>query len=283
MSARPSFPKYALWLRCEAPLHHGAFGEDVGNAVALRRLPLIGHSARGGVPVLSGNAIRGNLRRAVMRDLFERVGLSRDTVPGKQWDKLYAALANGGHLTAAETRVDPSARLALRAAVPPLSVFGAALYSYLLPGRVAIGWAYAYCQETVAAGVLPDGAPALTVVPDADQLVVEITLTRHVEREQQDPALSGVTPMPVTVEALAPGTWLGATIVPQDRCTGVELGVIAHGLDLVRAVGGKVGVGFGRLTVEHGLDAEPYRRWLDDAAATARCRDALLALAEGMA
>jgi hypothetical protein len=275
MSATMRASRWPVTITCNAPLHHGAFGADTGNAVPFRRLPLTTAPQRAGVPVLSGNALRGAMRRQIMRELFAACELSRDSasLTPKQWDRLYAALANGGHLTGAETRADPAARLALRDALPALSVFGAALYAYLLPGKVSVGWCWPASAEAHAAGLTP------AATREAEESVTEISLVRHVDRELQDPAASGVTPMPVTLEALTTGVTLHSEFVALTRMTDVEIAVVGHALDLVTAIGGKTGVGFGRVTITHPIDPTPYVAWLADAAQIARARDTLLQLA----
>lgn len=277
MSARMRSDRFRVTITCDAPLHHGAFGEDTGNAVAHRRLPLASAPQRAGIPVVSGNSLRGIIRRLLMRELLDRCGLSRSGIDlePKQWDKLYGALANGGHLTGSEGKANPAARAALREAVPALSLLGAALYSYMLPGKVSVGWCYPACTETVAAGL----CEPVEGLRSADDLLSEVSLVRHVDRDWQDPQASGVTPMPTTVEALIPGTVLTSVIVPLISCTPVELGALAHGLNLVAMMGGKTGVGFGRVRIAHSLDAAPYERWIQDDAAVAVAREALLQVA----
>ncbi|HEX6939809.1 MAG TPA: hypothetical protein VF158_10395 [Longimicrobiales bacterium] len=277
MSARRQASHYLLTVRCDAPLHHGAFDAgDTGNAVLFRRMPLAPDPTVT-VPAFSGNALRGALRRVVMRDLLDRCDLALGVLPPIAWDRLYAALANGGHLDSAETRVDPEAMRALRDAVPALSVLGAALYSYLLPGRVSIGWLWPVCRETVDSGLVewPEEAAEVVALAGAEELVTEVSLVRHVDRDQQDPARSGVTPMPVTVEALIPGTVLMGSVVAMRLLTPVELGVIGWGLDQLTTLGAKGAAGFGRVTIRHEIPAAPYEAWREDAAAIARAREAL--------
>lgn len=275
MSARMRASRWPVTLRCASPLHHGAFGADTGNAVPLRRLPLTTAPARAGVPVLSGNALRGCMRRQIMRELFRACDLSRESpsLTPKLWDRLYAALANGGHLTGSEARADPAQRRALRDAVPALSVFGSALYSYMLPGKISVGWCWPASQEAHAAGLTPPSAR------EAEELVSEISLVRHVDRELQDPTQSGVTPMPVTIEALSTGVTLHTEIVALAELSDVEVGVVAHALHLVQVIGGKTGVGFGRVQVEHDIDPASYLAWLEDRTRVTAAREALLQVA----
>jgi hypothetical protein len=250
-------------VRCLAPLSHGAFGESAGNATLVRRMPIVSLPGMPRVPCVSGNALRGVLRRAIMRDLLARCGLDRASLPAPAWDRLYAALANGGHLETSETGVDPDAIRELRASLPPLSALGAALYSWMLPGHLSVGILWPACAETVAAGLVLDGPDP--VLP-AEDLVHELSHVRHVDREHQSPELSGVTPMPTTMEALATGTRLESRVTFARHATALERGAVAHGLSLVRALGGRSGSGLGSVDVDWMPDHEDqlraYLAWL---------------------
>jgi hypothetical protein len=198
-----------------------------------------------------------------MRDLFAQARVCRATLPSPGWDRLYAALANGGHLEGSENRVDPDARRELRASLPPLSVFGAALYSYMLPGHVDVGILWPRCQETVEAGVVQPGDAAEQLHP-AEDLVEEVSHVRHADRDYQDPDVTGVGPMPATWEVLSTGTVLESRVVFADHATAEERGAFLRGLELLATIGGKASVGFGRVAVTHDGDAgdlEAYRDW----------------------
>lgn len=261
-------------LTAHSPIQHGAFGPSAGNMVLIRRMTLVCHPDQPRVPAISGNALRGTLRRLVMRDLFQRAGLSRETMESPQWDRLYAALANGGHLEAAETRIDPDKIRALRESLPPLSVFGAALYSWMLAGHMEVGILWPRCRETVDAGITSCGRDVR-----ADDLVEDLGHCRHVDREQQEPDVSGVTPMPTTMEVLCTGTVLESEITFARHAGAVEESVIAYALDMMRSVGGKSAAGLGRVDVEHDGDAAAYREWRES---TTDIGDRLRALAEDL-
>lgn len=248
--------------RLLAPLCHGSFGTvNTGNAVVIRREPIVSLPGMPRVPVVSGNSIRGQARRHVMRDLFARAGLGVGDLPGRQWDMLYGALANGGHLTGNEKSPAPEEIRDLRESLPPLSVFGAALYRWMLPGKMQVGFAWPVCLETITAGLVDD--PSSDLVPAGD-IVTETGLVRHVERDLQSPETSGVTPMPVTVEALATGTVLECRIGLSASCTPVEIGAVACGLDCITHLGAKGGAGLGAVEVSHDGDVEPYAAWLEE-------------------
>lgn len=260
-------------LKCLSPLSHGAFEEDVGNVVPIRRVRVVSLPGMPRVPCVSGNALRAVLRRLIMRDLFRRAGLDRTQLPPPKWDRLYAALANGGHLEGEqETAAKPDEIRALRESLPPLSVFGAALYTWLLSGHMEVGFLWPRCRETLAAGLVSE-APDIA----AEDLVEEITLCRHVDRDQQDPEVSGVTPMPVTIETLCAGAVLESRITFARHATDIEVACVAHGLRMLRTLGGKCGAGFGVVSLDGAIDDMPYLEWLEK---TTDLRQRLISLAE---
>src|SRR3990167_6249730 len=253
-------------IMCEllAPLVHGSFGQSAGNATLIRRLPIVSLPGMPRVPVVSGNSLRGALRRLVFRDLFGRACIGPGVLPGRQWDRLYAALANGGHLEGSEQTYKPDAVKALRAALPPLSMFGAALYSWMLPGRMSVGILWPVCQETVAARLCQPGTAPLVM---AEGLVEEGSHCRHVDRTEQDPETSGVTPMPTTVETLSTGAVLVSQIAFASNSRPAERGAVLHGIALLRSLGGKAGIGLGNVRVTttgaDSTDLDAYRIWAE--------------------
>lgn len=249
-------------IELRSPLSHGAFDSgDIGNAVAIRREPIVSIPGAPRVPVLSGNALRGVVRRTVMRDLLGREGV-RDAL-GSSWDRAYAALANGGHLDGSESSVSPSKIRDLREGLPPLSVLGAALYSWMLPGRVSFGICWPVCAETLESGLawrFDEDAPVVT----AEELVHETSTVRHVDRTEQDPEVSGVTPMPLTVEVLGTGARLCSEIRFERAATEIERSCIAWALDRIDRLGAKSGAGLGRVDVTHDGDGRAYDDWLTE-------------------
>lgn len=249
------------------PMSHGAMGQDTGNMMLFRRIPRIHDGEVVHVPALSAGALRGVVRRLLWREAFDACDLSRETFHCSQclgsWDRLYAALANGGTIEAAETRVDPDAIRTRRAQLPVLSLLGSALYSSHMAGRARVSNSWLVCRE---AG--HDEAKS------AWDYVAEETRVRHVDAEEQDPDTSGVGPMPTTVETLIAGSELaGHAHVTGD----LERSAWAHGLDLVTHLGGKSGQGFGEVGIEHTGDGALYVGWLADNAEP--MKDALLRLA----
>lgn len=264
-------------IRLLSPLSHGDPGIAGGNVVRFRRLPSVAEDGElHAIPALSAGALRGVVRRLLWRETFDAAGLSRETpelvlLGAGAWDRLYAALANGGHIEKAEAKVDPARIRARRAALPVLSLLGSVLYSSYLSGRLQCSHAWLACREAAACGLVEDDGALLP----ARDLLSDYTSVRHVDREEQDPEVSHVTPMPTTVEVVV----AGARLSGHAWVTGeLEEAAWAHGLDLVRHLGGKSGQGHGEVEIQHGGDGTPYRSWLD--AHREELRAALVALAE---
>jgi len=131
---------------------------------------------------------------------------------------------------------------------------------YLLPGRVRFGFVWPVCQETVEARIVVAEAGPL---PSAGDLVTEVGLTRHADKDLQSPDVTGVTPMPVTIEAIATGTELRQTIRFASDATDLERSCIAVGLDSLDALGGKQAAGMGVVEMIHNGDSQVYLDWLD--------------------
>ena len=237
-------------IRLLAPFSHGTIDiADAGNVSLLRRFARVHGDEIVRVPGLSAGALRGIVRRLLWREVFDLVGLSRETWPGPgSWDRLYAALANGGTIEAAETRVSPDAIRASRAALPVLSLLGSALYSSHMAGRAKVSNSLLICVE------------AGTGERTCWDYVVEETRVRHADREEQDPEASGVGPMPTTVEVLIEGATLRGRAVVGGA---LEASAWAHGLDRITHLGGKSGQGFGAVEVLHDGNPAFYRAWLE--------------------
>ena len=242
-----------------APLSHGEFDPagDGGNVMEIRRMPLIMPDGRSeSVPCLSGNALRGRIRRLLMRDFLSRIGVTRE---GTGWDRIYAAVVNGGHLGKTGSEVDPERIAAVRAAAPPLSVLGAALYSWFLPGRVSVGLCWPVCDLTVEAAVVRQRAG----VPKSSDIESDVYHSRLPDRDQA--RVADVTPMPHGTETLAAGVTLETDIAAAAQATGVEQACVMWGLNRIGSLGGQVARGFGRVAVTHdGPGENEWEEWLAD-------------------
>ena len=238
----------------QAPLHHSEFGGHKSNLVGTRKLPVIHEGQVQKVAVVSGNALRGRMRRIVMRELLDRCGLAVGS-PG--YDRIYASVCNGGTLTGSDNNIYPEVIRDMRAKCPPLSVFGSALFTHMLAGRMSVGMCWPVCGVTVAKGlVVTQGAL------NPSHLEEETSFVRLPEKEHQNPDATKVGPMPYTIEIMPAGTVLESEIRFQPETTALEMSCIAWALDRVDYLGGKSGIGLGRLKLTHDGDGSAYTEWL---------------------
>lgn len=233
-----------------SPIVHGDFvdGIDTGNLMPFRRIPVQRSGKVYSIPVLSGNSTRGAIRRLLAREMIDRFDMRKAL--GREFDKFYIAIANGGNLDKnMDVAVDTDSLRTIRAMLPMLSVLGASLYKYMLSGMVNIGFALPRCTE------LETGTNSVI------DLMADVGLTRHIEKEQADPA--DAKPMPYTVETVITGTEFDLNVDFAPQATEVEKACIMHGFNLLTAVGGKSAAGFGAVRIDHQDDAA-YTEWLDN-------------------
>lgn len=232
----------------DAPVSHNEIGGDMGNVTMFRRMSRVVDGRVLRIPTISAGAVRGVVRRLIWRELFDACGLSRESVGSPGWDRLYAALANGGTIEAAETRVVPDVIRARREALPPLSLLGAALYTSHMAGRLQCSHAWLQCAE-LGTGPLP-----------MDDLLAEVSTVRHADVGEQDPDVSNVGPMPTTVEVVIAGAAFDLRAAIGGS---LEASCWAHGLDLVSHLGGKSGQGNGAVNLVHDGDGSRYAAWVE--------------------
>ena len=137
--------EYRGTLTALSEIHHGG-DEQTGNVRLLRSIKMwdvdAGKLVR--VPVISGNAIRGVLRRKLMHDLLERIDY------GVTSSKLHHALHTGGLLESTgevSGSLDLPARRKLSATIPPLALLGTAILNDMIPGQLTVDFARPFCRE----------------------------------------------------------------------------------------------------------------------------------------
>lgn len=248
------------------PIHHGG-DESTGSRATLRRIKYIVDGKRIEIPVISGNSIRGVLRRLIMSHMLETLGYGKHTEEGEADDRMksmkaYHMLFSGGTLESVEDSgsIDLALRRELRSSLPALSVFGSAIGNQMIEGKMKCGMAVPICTEL--ASFLPGETPTNSIY----ELLTDDFTTRkddlHGEREKDEAAHQ----MIVNFECFAPGTIFVHKFSLLD-CNDVERAVIDKALQLWIArpyIGGKSSIGYGevKLNYQAAFDSEPYNRFL---------------------
>lgn len=250
------------------PIHHGG-DESTGARSTLRRIKYIVDGKRIEIPVISGNSIRGVLRRLIMSDMLETLGYGKRTEDGEADDRMksmkaYHMLFSGGTLESVEDSgaIDLMLRRELRRSLPALSVFGSAIGNQMVEGKMKCGIAVPVCTEL--ASFLPGENPTNSIY----ELLTDDFTTRkddlHGEREKDEAAHQ----MIVNFECFAPGTLFIHKFSLLD-CNEIERAVIDKAIQLWISrpyIGGKSSIGYGevKLSYQSAYDAGPYDRFLVD-------------------
>lgn len=221
-----------------SPLVHTE--RSTGVDAKLRRIEFVIAGVRVAVPILSGNSIRGLIRRAAAQAFLEGIGAPRESLSVEVFDLLFTggALEKGGS-SGLEARVSDIRNL--RRVVTPVALLGGSAVSTILHGQVDIHMAVPIVRElTPWTGVESDVS-----VWDITQ---EISYTRRDDRDDRDE--KSRTQMRMTVEAISPGVKLqhGAVLRTTDPViTGCFWDAVTR-VAKTRAMGGKGAVGHGSFT-----------------------------------
>lgn len=93
------------------------------------------------IPCISGNSIRGKMRRLIMEDFCKQVEI-------KKLDKqIYHIMFTGGFLDQSTKYEDFDRMEKYISMCPMLGVLGAAIGNMTIEGEAKIGWAYPLCKE----------------------------------------------------------------------------------------------------------------------------------------
>jgi len=253
--------KIGILLKAKSPICHMG-DEKTGSEALFRRLRFLVGDREVEVPYISGNEIRGKLRRMVFKDFFEQIGYELRSL------KLFHSFFSGGVLetvASEETGIlDIELRRKVRELVPPVSLLGCALGNQVFAGKIYVMHALPLCRELT--DYLPDKHAQLCT-KSFYQLLDWSFHTRRAEVPRISKEEQAVQ-MLYRFEVLVPGTVLYTEIRAEDL-TPVELSCLARMLDLWRQspfIGGRNSTGYGEVEISLDtavqLDPQPYLDFL---------------------
>lgn len=233
-----------------SPIFHGG-DEKTGSTPVLRTLMMyVDGVGEVPIPYISGNSIRGKLRRLIMKDFLDMLGYEITNA------KLYHVLFSGGVLESTEDSgggvVDLALRKRVRDLMPPVAVFGCAIGNQMIQGNLIVEHMWPICEEY---------KPYLPVEYQQDQranLPIRVFtdqsfITRRDElRETRDEDEQAIQ-MKVDYECFVPGTKFYHRFVLQ-LPTDVQISCFGRVLDLFEAmpyIGGRSASGDGKIAFEY--------------------------------
>lgn len=208
------------------------------------------------IPVYSGNAFRGVLRRKIMRDYIERIGLADEKIS----KNLYYALFVGGALTSGSIYEEIGERRKMRELCPPLALLGTALGNQIPQGKLKVPILVPVCKETAQY----TGKESELSFYD---MLEDIFYTRRddlksVEANVHDDVLENPIQMKYEMQCLSAGTELAGTLVAEN-ISKVEEACLHQALELIETlpyIGGKSAAGHGKIILNYG-ELEPVQTY----------------------
>jgi CRISPR/Cas system CSM-associated protein Csm3 (group 7 of RAMP superfamily) len=252
-----------------SPVFHGG-SEKTGSVVLLNRLKFIVDGKPTDVPIISGNQVRGRLRRLLTADFLELAGHRMD-LGQKSYQKLYHTLFAGGVLEAVEEEsesavVDLNLKFRIVKYILPLRLFGCSYANQMIEGRVLVGHMLPVCRELRDYTSVDSDTSFYQLIARAFQTRRdELRATRAEDEEQAVQAL-------VEYECFAPGTRFYHEIrletTKEEEL--LDLSTLYRAMELWKEnpfIGGKSSVGFGKLKIEYEwprpVDSKPYIEFVE--------------------
>jgi hypothetical protein len=253
--------KINLKMKLLSPLAH--FGDErLGTMQTSRTMKFEYNGEFIDVPVFSGNAFRGELRRIAMRDYLEKIGIIEEGISAK----LYYMLFTGGALTSGAKYVDIESKRYMRKMCPALSLLGTAIGDQIPEGKAKVGILKPVCKETAAfTGIESDKS--------FYDMLEEIFYTRRDDLKSKDVNITNnekhenAIQMKYEMQCLSAGTELVGSITLENE-TNVEISCLVSVLEkfkLTPFIGGKSATGHGEVLMIYESNAEPntYYQYLD--------------------
>ena len=245
-------------IRALSPCHHGG-NDKTGSTITLNRQKWLVDGNPADIPYISGNAIRGVLRRLMFHDMLMQLEYSIDVSRGPQ-RRLYNALFSGGALEQAKSKDAGFNNLELKRRIydlmPPARLFGFAYGNQMLEGTLKVGQILPVCTE-LADYLPPHFSPKLSVF----SLVAQRFHTRKddlqgVERDSEEAA----TQMLVDYEIFVAGTTFSHDFRLEDA-TALDKSTLAALIELWKRkpyLGAKSSTGLGNVRLDYEFDEKPH-------------------------
>lgn len=255
--------KTNIKIKLLSPLLH--FGDDrLGTMQVLRTQKFLINNEVLDIPVFSGNALRGILRRLIMDDFLKRIDVYDEGISAK----LYYMLYSGGALTGGSRYEEVGNKQIMRKKCPPLSLLGTAINDQILQGKMKVSIMKPLCLE------LNDYNLEQTDISIYD-LLEDVFYTRRDDlKTKGDDLINDETKhknpvqMKYEMQCLATGTQLVGNISLEFE-NKVETSCLIAMLDLLKNkpfIGGKSATGHGEISLKYDKDisSDIYYNYLED-------------------
>jgi len=146
------------WGRLLTPAHQTG-DQKTGSISMLRRLAFFVNGRREDIPVITGNSLRGKVRRLLARDLCSLLGYQpkANPLPGEGvYHFLFAGGSRFKRVAAKDAgQINLAQRERIRRLFPLVALLGASLGNQPFEGAARTGMFYPVCRELVGLGTVP--------------------------------------------------------------------------------------------------------------------------------
>lgn len=249
-----------------SPLSHNG-DTPGGNSTRLRHQVVMVDGELRKIPYVSGNAVRGYLRRRAMTDMLRRIGYTVDATSagGK---RLWHAMHSGGILQA-KSGMDLADKIRVYDTIPMLRLFGWAWGNQMIESRLKVANMMPMCSEI-------DGGDS----PPIRKCTHTTYHTRRADR-RVEPEGDGASQMIYNTEVFVAGTKFRHEFALEDP-EDLDVSALAHIIALWReypTIGGKSAIGMGSVDILYdtgGATPDAYTEYLENNA------DAMRAVLDGL-
>jgi len=210
------------------------------------------------VPYISGNSVRGRLRRLIMGDFCDLINYTFTN------EHVWHAFFGGGQLQAVGPSgiVDVGMRKEITALIPPVAVWGFSLGNQVLESKLVVFDMDVLCEEMKA--YIPQKYASLCT-SSFNQCISSVMFTRRDDRQNgkvKDDEGAAIQ-MKVELQVLVTGTRFYHGFILRRDPSPVDIACLHRAIKLwqdVPDIGGKSATGFGRISLgyEGAIDDAPY-------------------------
>lgn len=231
-----------------SPISHNS-DENLSNTTSFRRQSIKNAEKVIEIPVVTGNSMRGILRRVAADVFFKDIEVLKEDLSVDVYHKFYT----GGSLTKGTDEAKVNEKRAIRELAIPLSVFGTAMDDFILKGKLICGFLYPVSKQT----------ETFTGI-ESNQDVFELLSTEFYTRRDDFEGQSETSnQMLYESEVLIPGTELNQIII-LDTENPIEIGFFMKVFNKFSEkpyIGGVSRAGHGRVNID--VDLSEYDKHID--------------------
>ena len=255
--------KFDIKIRLLSPLMH--YGDEMsGTMQTARKMPFEVNGEYIDIPVFSGNALRGIIRRLLMQDMLERIGYGISSIS----QNVYYTLFSGGALKSGGG-IDIEFKQKLKENCPALVLLGSAFGNQMTEGKMKVDISKPVCSE------MNDYNVNKSDISIFDGMLSDVfhtrldTLKSNLETTNDDCEEKQVVQMKYEAETLSAGTVL-ETGIYLECASELEVSCAEYALNLLKNfgyIGGKSASGYGKIALEYNNsddNGELYKNFVDE-------------------